>query len=50
MLDFFDDVYAEQTTHLVEQKANYAEYLATFEGAEHLEGLRQAEPAYGGDV
>jgi hypothetical protein len=49
MLDFFDWVYAEQTTHLAEQKAHYAEYLATFEGTEPVDE-RQAEPAYGGGV
>jgi hypothetical protein len=43
-------VYAEQTTHLAEQKAHYAEYLATFEGSEPGEELRPAEPAYGGGV
>ena len=50
MLDFFDHVYAEQTPHLMEQKANYAEYLATFEDAsqEPADGLRQAQPASGG--
>jgi pyruvate dehydrogenase E1 component alpha subunit len=50
MLEFFDYVYAEQTPHLEEQKANYAEYLATFEDAEPVEGTRQAELAYGGGV
>ncbi|HET9303091.1 MAG TPA: thiamine pyrophosphate-dependent enzyme, partial [Propionibacteriaceae bacterium] len=50
MLEFFDYVYAEQTPHLEEQKANYAEYLATFEGAEPSEEHREAEPAYGGGV
>ena len=50
MLDFFDYVYVEQTPYLVEQKANFAEYLATFEGADSAEELPQAEPAYGGGV
>jgi len=50
ILDCFDYVYAEQTSYLVEQKASFAEYLATFEGTESAEGLRQAEPAYGGGV
>jgi 2-oxoisovalerate dehydrogenase E1 component alpha subunit len=45
MLDFFDYVYAEQTPHLVEQKASYAEYLATFEDEAEAEGPRQAQPA-----
>jgi 2-oxoisovalerate dehydrogenase E1 component alpha subunit len=57
LLDFFDYVYAEQTPYLAEQKATYAEYLATFEDLESS-GLRQAqpadeeqaEPAYGGGV
>jgi hypothetical protein len=43
-------VYAEQTTLLTEQKASYAEYLATFEGSEPGEELGQVEPAYGGGV
>ena len=50
ILDCFDYVYAEQTPYLVEQKASFAEYLATFEGTESAEGLREAEPAYGGGV
>jgi hypothetical protein len=49
-LEFFDYVYAEQTPHLEEQKANYAEYLATFEDAQPVEETRQAELAYGGGV
>ena len=47
MLDFFDLVYAEQTPQLAEQKANYAEYLATFEDSEPDEALRPAEPHTG---
>jgi 2-oxoisovalerate dehydrogenase E1 component alpha subunit len=31
LVDLFQYVYAEQTTHLSEQQAAYAEYLATFE-------------------
>jgi 2-oxoisovalerate dehydrogenase E1 component subunit alpha len=50
ILDCFDYVYAEQTPYLAEQKANFAEYLATFEGADSADELRQAEPAYGGGV
>jgi pyruvate dehydrogenase E1 component alpha subunit len=52
MLDFFDYVYAEQTPYLEEQKANYAEYLATFEEvtAESPERSRQAQPAIPGGV
>jgi pyruvate dehydrogenase E1 component alpha subunit len=52
MLDFFDYVYAEQTRYLEEQKANYAEYLATFENvtAESPERSRQAQPAIPGSV
>jgi pyruvate dehydrogenase E1 component alpha subunit len=60
MLDFFDWVYAEQTTHLAEQKAHYAEYLATFEDVSQapVDGLapaqsasgRQPQPAYPGGV
>jgi 2-oxoisovalerate dehydrogenase E1 component alpha subunit len=50
MLDFFDQVYAEQSPLLAEQKADYAEYLATFEGSEAGEEPRRAEPAYGGGV
>jgi pyruvate dehydrogenase E1 component alpha subunit len=50
ILDCFDYVYAEQTPYLVEQKANFAEYLATFEGADSSDELRQPEPAYGGGV
>ena len=47
MLDFFDYVYAEQTPHLEEQKAKYAEYLATFEDvtAESPDRSRQTQPA-----
>jgi pyruvate dehydrogenase E1 component alpha subunit len=50
MLDFFDYVYAEQTQHLEEQKANYAEYLATFEDvtAESPDRSRQVQPAIPG--
>jgi hypothetical protein len=60
MLDFFDWVYAEQTTHLAEQKTHYAEYLATFEDVSQapVDGLapaqsasgRQPQPAYPGGV
>ena len=52
MLDFFDYVYAEQTPYLEEQKANYAEYLATFEDvtSEVADGLRQAQPTSGGQL
>src|SRR5512132_3042059 len=52
MLDFFDYVYAEQTPYLEEQKASYAEYLATFEDvtAESPERSRQAQPALSGGV
>jgi 2-oxoisovalerate dehydrogenase E1 component alpha subunit len=58
LLDLFDHVYAEQTPYLAEQKAKYAEYLATFEEAGPEPGPRQAqpasngqpEPAYGGGV
>jgi pyruvate dehydrogenase E1 component alpha subunit len=50
ILDCFDYVYAEQTPYLAEQKANFAEYLTTFEGADSADELRQAEPAYGGGV
>jgi 2-oxoisovalerate dehydrogenase E1 component subunit alpha len=52
MLDFFDCVYAEQTPYLEEQKANYAEYLATFEDvtAGSPERSRQAQPVVPGGV
>ena len=52
MLDFFDYVYAEQTPYLEEQKACYAEYLATFEDvtAGSPERSRQAQPAIPGGV
>jgi 2-oxoisovalerate dehydrogenase E1 component alpha subunit len=50
LLDFFDLVYAEQTPLLAEQKANYAEYLATFEGSGPGEELGQVEPVYSGGV
>ena len=33
ILDVFDQVYAEQTEELAEQKAGYAAYLSTFEEA-----------------
>jgi 2-oxoisovalerate dehydrogenase E1 component alpha subunit len=33
LVDAFDQVYAEQTPHLVEQQAAYADYLATFADA-----------------
>ena len=47
LLDLFDHVYAEQTPYLVAQKAEHAEYMATFEDVkpESGEGLRQAQPA-----
>ena len=35
-------MYAEQTPYLVEQKAKYAEYLATFEDSEPVEGHRRS--------
>jgi len=52
MLDFFDCVYAEQTPYLEEQKASYAEYLATFEDvtAGSPERSRQAQPVVPGGV
>jgi len=52
MLDFFDCVYAEQTPYLEEQKASYAEYLATFEDvtAGSPERSRQARPVVPGGV
>ncbi|HEY9470405.1 MAG TPA: pyruvate dehydrogenase (acetyl-transferring) E1 component subunit alpha, partial [Propionibacteriaceae bacterium] len=52
LLDLFDHVYAEQTPYLAEQKAKYAEYLATFEdtGPEAGEGSLEPQPAYGGGV
>jgi len=52
MLDFFDYVYAEQTPYLEEQKASYAEYLATFEDvtAGSPERSRQAQPVVPGGV
>jgi pyruvate dehydrogenase E1 component alpha subunit len=47
LLDLFDHVYAEQTPYLVAQKAEHAEYMATFEDVETQsgKGLRQAQPA-----
>jgi pyruvate dehydrogenase E1 component alpha subunit len=47
LLDLFDHVYAEQTPYLVAQKAEHAEYMATFEDAKPSsgEGLGQAQPA-----
>jgi 2-oxoisovalerate dehydrogenase E1 component subunit alpha len=52
LLDLFDHVYVEQTPYLTEQKAAYAEYVATFEdiSPEPVEGLRQAQPAFPGGV
>jgi pyruvate dehydrogenase E1 component alpha subunit len=52
ILDLFDHVYAEQTPYLAEQKAGYAEYLATFEdgSSEAVNGHRQAQPALSGGV
>ena len=32
LTDFFDQVYVEQTPQLVEQKAQFAAYAASFEG------------------
>ena len=40
----------QRITVLTEQKATYAEYLATFERSEPGDELEQAEPAYGGGV
>jgi len=50
LLDLFDHVYAEQTRYLTEQKAAYAEYVATFEdmSPEPSEGLEEAQPASAG--
>ena len=31
LLDSFEQVYATQTTHLMEQQTGYADYLATFD-------------------
>jgi 2-oxoisovalerate dehydrogenase E1 component alpha subunit len=52
ILDLFDHVYAEQTPYLAEQKAAYAEYLATFEegNSRAVNGHRQAQPALSGGV
>jgi pyruvate dehydrogenase E1 component alpha subunit len=52
LLDLFDHVYAEQTSYLVEQKAAYAEYVATFDemSSEPVEEPRQAQPASSGGV
>jgi 2-oxoisovalerate dehydrogenase E1 component alpha subunit len=52
LLDLFDHVYAEQTPYLLDQKTQYAEYLATFEdvGPEPSDGRGQAEPAFSGGV
>jgi hypothetical protein len=50
LLEFFDYVYAEQVPHLEEQKATYADYLATFEDAEPIEGLQRPQPSYAGDI
>jgi hypothetical protein len=52
LLDLFDHVYVEQTPYLIEQKAAYAEYVATFEDAspEPSEGLREALPASAGQA
>jgi len=38
MLDMFDQVYVEQTTFLAGQKAGYADYLESFEGADPVDG------------
>ena len=38
MLDMFDQVYAEQTPFLAAQKAGYADYLESFEGADMVDG------------
>jgi 2-oxoisovalerate dehydrogenase E1 component alpha subunit len=43
LLDLFDHVYAEQTPYLEEQRARYAEYLATFENGSAEPQLRRAE-------
>jgi 2-oxoisovalerate dehydrogenase E1 component alpha subunit len=52
LLDLFDHVYAEQTPYLLDQKTQYAEYLATFEdvGPEPSDGRGQAEPVLSGGV
>jgi pyruvate dehydrogenase E1 component alpha subunit len=52
LLDLFDHVYAEQSPYLVAQKAEHAEYMATFEDVkpESGEGLRQAQPAATGQA
>jgi 2-oxoisovalerate dehydrogenase E1 component alpha subunit len=52
LLDLFDHVYAEQTSYLVEQKAAYAEYVATFDemSSEPVEETRQAQPTSSGGV
>jgi len=45
LLDLFDLVYAEQTPYLEEQRARYAEYLATFEDGSAEPQVRRAEAA-----
>ncbi|HVD17522.1 MAG TPA: pyruvate dehydrogenase (acetyl-transferring) E1 component subunit alpha [Propionibacteriaceae bacterium] len=52
LLDLFDHVYAEQTPLLVAQKAEHADYMASFEDVspEPPKGLRQAQPALTGQA
>jgi pyruvate dehydrogenase E1 component alpha subunit len=52
LLDLFDYVYAEQTPLLVAQKAEHADYMASFEDVspEPPKGLRQAQPALTGQA
>jgi 2-oxoisovalerate dehydrogenase E1 component alpha subunit len=52
ILDLFDHVYAEQIPYLAEQKAQYADYLATFEDdhPEAAEALAEVRPAFPGGV
>jgi len=52
LLDLFDHVYAEQTPLLLAQKAEHADYMASFEDVspEPPKGLRQAQPALTGQA
>jgi pyruvate dehydrogenase E1 component alpha subunit len=52
LLDLFDHVYAEQTPLLVAQKAEHADYMASFEDVspEPPKELRQAQPALTGQA
>jgi pyruvate dehydrogenase E1 component alpha subunit len=52
LLDLFDHVYAEQTPLLVAQKAEHADYMASFEDVspEPPKGLRQAQPVLTGQA